>query len=120
MVVLGFLLFAAAVGLTVDVVAQNDISTRVDAFGHGFTIAPGWLFVAGVATAAVGLLGLMLFFDAVKRARRHRLALRESRGTAEGLQAERDRLAAELEAERRARALAEHDTMSGLAAPANR
>jgi hypothetical protein len=103
MAVLGLLLLVSAVGLGLDVVFQNTSSISVDALGQTFTLSSGRLFLAGVVTGAVGLLGLTLLSDGMARARRRRVALTESRGAAEELQADRDRLAAELDHERAGR-----------------
>ena len=103
MAVLGLLLLLSAVGLSLDVVFQNTSSISVDALGQTFTLSSGWLFVAGVITGAVGLLGVILLLGAMARARRRRVALAQSRGTSQELQADCDRLAAELDHERAGR-----------------
>jgi hypothetical protein len=100
MAVLGLLLLVSAVGLSLDVVFQNTASISVDTVGQTFTLSSGWLFVAGVITGAVGLLGVTLLVGGMTRARRRRHALAQSRGVSEELQADRDRLAAELDHER--------------------
>jgi hypothetical protein len=100
MPILGLLLLLAAAGLAVDVVLQNTSSVSMDAVGQSFSLSVGWLFVAGVATGVIGLLGASLLVAGAARARRRRAALAESQSTLEGLQAERDRLAVELERER--------------------
>lgn len=100
MAILGLILLLAATGLTLDVVFQNTSSISVDALGQTFTLSPGWIFLAGVITAAVGVLGMTLLFSGMSRARRRRLALAKSRGTSQDMQADRDRLAAELDHER--------------------
>jgi hypothetical protein len=100
MVVLGLLLVGASVGLAVDVVSENTATFHVFALGHTYSVTPGWLFVIGCATALVGLTGLVLLMRGIAGARRRRANLNESRGAAEGLKAERDRLAAALDAER--------------------
>jgi hypothetical protein len=103
MAVLGLLLLLSAAGLSLDVVFQNTSSITVDALGQTFTLSSGWLFVAGVITGAAGLLGLRLLFGSMARAHSRRRALAESRGTSQDLQADRDRLAAELDHERAGR-----------------
>jgi hypothetical protein len=101
--ILGLLLLLAAAGLAVDVVVQNTPSITVEAVGATFSMSPGWLFVAGLATGAIGLLGVSLLVAGITRARRRRTALAESRTSLQDLQAERDRLAVELERQRAAR-----------------
>ena len=103
MAVLGLLLLLSAVGLSLDVAFQNTSSISVDALGQTFTLSPGWVFVAGVITGAVGLLGVTLLMGGMARARRRRVTLAESRGTSQELQVDRNRLAAELDHERAGR-----------------
>jgi len=100
MAILGLLLLLSVAGLAVDVVLQNTSSISVDAVGLNLSLSPGWLFVAGIATGVIGLLGATMLVAGTARARRRRAALAESKSSLEGLQAERDRLAAELERER--------------------
>lgn len=100
MAVLGLLLLLSAAGLTLDVVVQNTASSNVDVFGQTFSVSPGWLFAAGVAAGAVGLLGVILVVGGVTRARRRRVALADSRESAQALRSDRDRLAAQLDQER--------------------
>ena len=100
MAVLGLFLLLAAAGLTLDVVFQNTSSISVDAVGQSFTLSSGWLFVAGVATGAIGLIGVSMLMAGLGRAKSRRAALAESRSTMQGLQADRDRLAEELDRER--------------------
>ena len=106
MAVLGLLLLLCATGLTLDVVFQNTSSINVDAVGQTFTLSSGWLFVAAVITGAVGLLGVTMLLGGIARARRRRAVLAESRGSAQDLQTDRDRLAAELDRERAGRTTA--------------
>jgi hypothetical protein len=101
--ILGLLLLLAAGGLAVDVVLQNASSISVDAVGATFSISPGWLFVAGLATGAIAMLGVSLIVAGMARARRRRSSLVNSRSSVQDLQAERDRLAVQLERERAAR-----------------
>ena len=103
MAILGLLLLLAVGGLAVDVVMQNTASTSVEAVGTTFTMSPGWLFVAGLAAGVVGLVGLSLLVAGVTRTRRRRVAFAESRDSVQELEAERDRLAVELERVRAAR-----------------
>lgn len=103
MAILGLLLLLAAGGLAVDVVVQNTSSISVEAVGTTFTMSPGWLFVVGLAAGVIGLLGVSLLAAGITRARRRRAALAESRNNLQDLQAERDRLAVELERQRAAR-----------------
>lgn len=103
MAILGLLLLLAVAGLAVNVVWQNDLSISVDALGESFLISPGWLFVAGLAAGAIAALGLSLLLAGLTRTRRRRAALADTRNDRESLQAERDRLAVELQRERAAR-----------------
>lgn len=103
MMILGLILVACAVGLGVDAVLENPSSISVDTLGTSFSLSPGWLFVAGIATGVIGLLGLSMVVTGMARARRRRASLAESKESVQSLQAERDRLAVELERERNAR-----------------
>lgn len=100
MAVLGLLLLLAAAGLTLDVVLRNTSSISVDAVGQTLTLSSGWLFVAGVATGVIGLIGLAMLMGGLARARRRRAALAESSTTMQDLQSDRDHLAAQLDRER--------------------
>jgi hypothetical protein len=113
MPILGLLLLLSAVGLTVDVVLRNTASMDADAMGQTFSLTSGWLFAAGAATGAIGLLGVSILVAGISRARRRRATLIQSRNSVQGLQAERDRLAAELERERAARTSATGGTGLG-------
>ena len=100
MPILGLLLVLAAAGLAVDVVAMNTAPINVDAVGTSLSLSPGWLFVAGIAAGVVAVAGLGLATVGLKRMRRRRTEMVESRRSVEDLRAERDRLAVELERER--------------------
>lgn len=103
MPILGLLLLLSAAGLAVHMVMENTSSISVDAVGETFSLTSGWLFVAGVATGVIAMLGVSLIVAGMARARRRRGALVDSRSSAQDLQAERDRLAEELERERAGR-----------------
>ena len=103
MAILGLLLLLAAGGLAVDVVLQNTSSTSVEAAGATFSMSLGWLFVAGLATGVIAILGVRMLVAGVARARRRRSDFVNSRSSVQDLQAERDRLAVQLERERAAR-----------------
>jgi hypothetical protein len=103
MAILGLLLLLSAAGLAVDMVVENNVSSSVDALGETFSLTPGWLFVAGVATGVIAMLGVSMLVAGMARARRRRSALVDTRSSVQDLQAERDRLAVELERERAAR-----------------
>jgi hypothetical protein len=104
MAILGLLLLLSAAGLTLDVAFQNTSSINVDALGQTLTLSPGWLFVAGVITGAVALVGVTMLLGGMRQARRRRAALTQSRKDSRELQADRDRLEAELDRERAGRA----------------
>ena len=101
--ILGLLLVGCAVGLGVNAVLENTSSIGVDLLGSSFSLSPGWLFVIGIGTGVVGLLGLSMVVTGLARARRRRASAAESRENLQSLKAERDRLAVELERERNAR-----------------
>ena len=114
MAILGLLLLLAAAGLAVDVVVQNTSSISVEAVGATFSMSPGWLFVAGLATGVIGLLGVSVLVVGITRARRRRASFAESRTSLQELQAERDRLAVELERQRSTRTSAAADDDSAV------
>lgn len=103
MPILGLLLLLSAAGLATHMVMENTVSVSVDAVGETFSLTPGWLFVAGVGTGVVAMLGVSLLVAGAARARRRRGALVNSRSSVQELQAERDRLAEDLERERAGR-----------------
>ena len=103
MFILGIVITLAAAGFVVDVVVANTTTISAHALGRTFTISPGWLVVVGVIAGAVGVLGLMMTLDGVRRAQARRRQIARTHEAASALQAERDRLAAELEAERAGR-----------------
>lgn len=104
MAILGLLLLLSAAGLTLDVAFQNTSSISVDALGQTLTLSPGWIFVVGVITGAVALLGVTMVLGGMARGRRRRAALTQSRRVSQELQADRDRLEGELDRERAGRA----------------
>jgi hypothetical protein len=97
MVLIGFVLLAAAAAFGVDVAAQNRFNLDIDVFGQAYTASPAVVLVGGVVIGLVAALGLMLMRDGARR----RLVLRRD---AKDAAAERDRLSAaaeEHEAERK-------------------
>jgi hypothetical protein len=106
MVVLGLLLLLSVAGLVTDVVWRNTESIDAEVLGQTFSLTSGWLFAAGAGTGVIGLLGISMLVAGMRRARRRRAAVAESRNNLQGLQSERDRLAVELERERAGRTAA--------------
>lgn len=112
MAALGLLLLAAA-GLFGVVVAlanagpEHTVAGGVEIFGYTTNMSGGRLFLIGVITGVVGLLGVALMLGRVGRAakqrKQHKQVVRQADEGA-SLRAERDRLAGELEQERAARA----------------
>ena len=100
MVVLGVLLLAAAAGLAVDVLVQNTAAINVDALGQTWSLSPGWLLMVGAAVGVCVAVAVALIALGVARGSRRRHDLRKYHRSTESLQAERDRLASELERER--------------------
>ena len=92
MVLIGFVLMAAAAVVGVDVAAQNHFAINVDAFGQMFSTSASAVFVAGVVTGLAACIGVMLFRDGFVRTRRARAEARETR-------LERERMAAAYERE---------------------
>jgi hypothetical protein len=94
LIIIGILLVAAAATFGVAVVAQNTFTVKVDVFDRVWSATPAALFIAGVVVALAVVAGLLLVERGTVRARRKR---REMKGAI----AERDRLMAEREEQRR-------------------
>lgn len=90
MIIIGFILLAAAVAVAVALIVQNTGMIDVSAFNATWHVHAYWLVVASLAVAAVGLLGLAMMSASARMARRRR---RERRALA----AENKRLAANAE-----------------------
>lgn len=78
MIIVGFVLLAAAAVIAVALVIQNPATVTVHAFTWSWDVDMRWLFVAGLALTAIGLLGLaMMRLGSARyvRLRRERRAL---------------------------------------------
>src|SRR3954453_22945066 len=108
---LGLAIMIVAGAVTLDVVLENTRNTDASVVGQMVSnVDLGGFFTAGVLVGIAFMFGLMLLLAGLRRANRRRLERKELErsyaGTAthaETLQEERDRLAAELEEEGRAR-----------------
>lgn len=60
MIIIGFVLFAAAVVIAVALIVQNSAMVTVHAFNQSWNVDMRWLVVAGLALTAIGLLGLAM------------------------------------------------------------
>jgi hypothetical protein len=107
MVVLGLLLLLAAGGLTAAVVTDNTDAVTVTAFeqsASGLTL--GGLFLAGVVTGAIAILGLTMMLAGLSRRRARRVGIkremRDVRDERETLAEENARLRDELASARAA------------------
>lgn len=127
MAALGLLVLAAAgvtalVGALANSGGDHALNRSFELFGYSVQGSSGRLFAYGVIVGAVGMLGLNMLLAGLGRGFRSRLSrrreLKETRGEAETLQEERDRLARELEEARVARAQAEVDAHRAQAGPA--
>jgi hypothetical protein len=101
MAVLGILLVLAAGAFLADVAVTNSIDTHLNMFGvtqNGMTTA--WVFLFGAAAGFVLAIGLAMAISGMSRRSRRRRANRDALSQQ---RAETERLAAELERERRAR-----------------
>ena len=87
MVLIGFVLIAAAAVVGIDITAQNNFAIEIDAFGQILSTTAAGVFVAGIVTGLAAALGIMLFRDGFIRSRSTRAENRASR-------VERDRMAA--------------------------
>ncbi len=102
MVVLGLILLVLAAALTLGIVFSNTDPAMASAFGVSLDgVSIGGLFLAGVITGAVALLGLSLMFGGAARKRRKKVAAKREashvRTEAETLAEENARLQAELQ-----------------------
>jgi hypothetical protein len=110
MVALGLLILVAAGVVGAAGVLGNDgpahtVSPAFEVLGVEIGGSAGRLFLFGIIVGVAGALGIGMMLAGSKRRVRHRVENRRERrdikGEAETLQQERDRLAAELEAERK-------------------
>lgn len=85
MIIVGFVLLAAAAVVAVALIIQNPATVTVHAFNWSWDVDMRWLFVAGLALTAIGLFGLAL----MRLGGAHYLRLRRERKV---LAAENDRL----------------------------
>lgn len=99
MILLGLLLILATVGLSFALIAANDNLftapvTTLEIFGTQISLAPGMVFLTGVAAGALVLLGLIMVFGGLGRSARRRSTarhqLRDSRQENEELRRQRD------------------------------
>jgi len=70
MVIIGFVLLAAAAVFGIEIVAMNNVSIDVDAFNQVYETSLALVFVTGVVTGLAAALGLMLIRDGLARRRR--------------------------------------------------
>ena len=106
MIALGIVLLVLSGVFAVGVALSNTSATQAEAFGVSLTnVTLGGLFLAGVVTGSVLLLGLTLLLAGTARKRRRRRALKAEvkgvRTERTGLAAENERLQEELTEERR-------------------
>ena len=99
MVLIGLLLIGVAAGFTVDVFLQNAHDVDLDVLGHTFTVAPGWIVIAGIVALAIFVIGARLVARGTRRSRRRRSMLRGAESAAR----ERDQLTLQLAVERERR-----------------
>src|SRR4051812_21635099 len=95
MVLLGLLLILVAAGAVIEGSLNDTANTLpIDVMDRTFNLSPFELFIAGAATAAVFVIGLLMVMAGMRRSTVKRRKLREAR------LAERDRVS-RLEAEKR-------------------
>lgn len=100
MLIVGLILFAAAIVVGVDVASVNELGVDVEVFGTYWASTTGAIFVIGFVCALVACLGLLMIGDSLARRARRRAERRR-------LQSERDELALEVESARAERIKAE-------------
>lgn len=121
MTAIGLIILLVAAGLAVDIVVENTKTLDASVVGQTLTgVNIGGFFVAGVIVGAAALLGLSLLIAGLRRtrmkARERKHLVRENRGAGQ-VAAERDRLAAQLEAERATRSVPPTATYAVAAEP---
>jgi len=78
MVIIGFVLIAAAVAAATILITQNTARVQVHALGHAWTGSAYWLLVAGLVILAVAVIGVLAVrVSGTRRLRRERTALAE-------------------------------------------
>ena len=102
MIVLGVLLLVFAVLVTVGIVFGNGVAVEAELFGVSLdNVSVGGLFLVGVITGALAMLGLGLMLIGAARKRAKRVAVKREvssvRGERESLAEENARLQTELE-----------------------
>lgn len=109
MVVLGILLLAGAAVLAVATISSNTGAVEMDLWGLSISnVSIGVVFAAGMVTAAVGLLGLMMVLGGARRNRKLRRERRALARDNRGLSRQADRQArADARAQERADARAD-------------
>ena len=100
MAILGLLLLLLALALIIGLVVDNNVQVIFDVFGTTIDeLTVAGLFVAGVLTGLIGVLGLWMMKVGAARSRRRRQEAREERErervSIEQLAMEREQLAAE-------------------------
>jgi uncharacterized integral membrane protein len=95
MIIVGFVLLAAAAVAAVALIAQNTATVTVHVFNWSWDTELRWLVVAGLALTAIGLLGLVM----MRTGGAHYMRLR---GERKALRAENRRLAEQARAAGRA------------------
>ena len=98
MLIIGLLLFGAAIAVGADVVAVNDAAVDVDAFGQIFSTSVGIVFLAGAVTALVGCFGLMLMTDGAVHRRRLSAEAKAARAERRDVDVERENIVERQEA----------------------
>lgn len=101
MVVLGLFLLVVAGVVTAAMVLQNTDASMASVFGQAVDSTTGGLFLAGVITGAIAILGVMLMLAGLARRRARRVGLkrqvRDARGERESLAEENARLKSQLD-----------------------
>jgi uncharacterized integral membrane protein len=77
-VIIGFVLIAAAVASATILITQNTARVQFHALGHAWTGSMYWLLVAGLIILAVAVIGVLAVrLSGTRRLRRERAALAE-------------------------------------------
>ena len=118
MVAIGLILLVLAILVAVGIALSNTGEVDVELLGEAITgLTTGTLFLAGVATGVVGMLGLSLMLAGLKRrrtkAQEHKRQVHSARSDADTLAEENARLQDELQRKQAANKADAYPTSSG-------
>jgi len=78
MLIIGLVVIAAAATFGIEIASMNNVSIDIDAFNQVYETSAALVFAAGVVTALVGAIGVLLVRDGLVRLRSTRRDVREA------------------------------------------